>query len=337
MIGIFSIECLFNRCITHTYEYNTTTNTTDNNTTNTNNNNNNNNSTDNSIYIPFTNSELRLLWEQQNRRILKLIKKYNDSITTPDHILSMKEDILLIIDTISDSALDLTVEPMYDILNYLWERFEIIQINSLQKTSKEIYTSNLNILHKINNIEEYNKTVLYYGLQEKHNIQASSGIHTNNIINDDNSTASSFHNYLINNYTANNSPNNNTNYTNNNTNTNNNNTPVPPLYPTDPDPTTPTATSNNTTTPLKQGQDTYTTPAYTPQQQTPHTHTPQAQQQQTPQTQQQQQYPQTFSYSSAVPLIMKELHLIIIRCFIFAYKGIRNRFICVYIVLINST
>ena len=325
MIGIFSIECLFNRCITHTYEYNnnTTTNTTDNNTTTNNNNNNTHtHSIDNSIYIPFTNNELRLLWEQQNRRILKLIKKYNDSLTTPNHILSIKEDILLIIDTISDSALDLSVEPMYDILNYLWERFEIIQINSLQKTSKEIYTSNLNILHKINNLEEYNKTVLYYGLQEKHNIQASSGIHTNNIINDDNSTASSFHNYLINNYTSNNN-------NNNNNNNNSTSTTVPPLYPTpttNTDPNTTTPTPPNNTTPLKQGQDIQ---AYTPQQE----------QQQTPQTQytQQQQYPQTFSYSAAVPLIMKELHLIIIRCFIFAYKGIRNRFICVYIVLINST
>ena len=315
MIGIFSIECLFNRCITHTYEYNTTTNN-NNNTTNTTINAN-NSSTDNSIYIPFTNNELRLLWEQQNRRILKLIKKYYETLTTPNHILSIKEDILLIIDTISDSALDLSIEPMYDILNYLWERFEIIQINTLMKTSKEIYTSNLNILHKINNLDEYNKTVLYYGLQEKHNIQASSGIHTNNIINDDNTTASSFHNYLINNYTNTNNTNNNT-VPNNNNNTDtdgtgstpNKSSSVPPLYSTDTDPTT---------TPLKQGQDIYTsTPTYTPQQGQQQTQ----QTQYTPQTPQQgQHYPQTFSYSAAVPLIMKELHLIIIRCFIFAYKG----------------
>lgn len=138
IIGLFSIETLFVRCISESDVL--------------------------PPLSPFDSLEIARLWEDVCSRILKICQKNIASLVSPNDFLSLKEDILLLAEVVQDPALNLSPEPLFHIVESLWSTFEFIQQGALTGAVEKYLKENLCRQCKITTQSMLKSTVTCFGL-----------------------------------------------------------------------------------------------------------------------------------------------------------------------------
>ena len=112
----------------------------------------------------FSHIEIIQLWEQACNMISKLCKDLSVTVTSPDVLIRIKDDIILLMNVVTDEAYGFTCEILHEVLRYLWEIFRGLQIqaaigccmNALNTCAYQPYTSTTE--------EEYNTQVKAFQL-----------------------------------------------------------------------------------------------------------------------------------------------------------------------------
>eukprot|EP01038_Epipyxis_sp_PR26KG_P011269 gene11269-15120_t len=82
----------------------------------------------------FSYEELSNLWDRACAHIQELCTSLGMLATSPDEFLLVKEEILLLIETMSDEGYELKASTLYDVMRNLWDTFQTLQIGSLLKS-----------------------------------------------------------------------------------------------------------------------------------------------------------------------------------------------------------
>lgn len=97
IIGFFTIECVYRRCVEVAEGC-------------------------------FSYQELSYIWDDCCIIITKLCSELSITIKNPDILIKIKEDILVLIDVITDEAYGFNPKALFDVLKEMWEIFRGIQI-----------------------------------------------------------------------------------------------------------------------------------------------------------------------------------------------------------------
>lgn len=100
LVGFFTVECAFRRCVEVAEG-------------------------------AFSYAEISSLWDEACGVITKLCRSLAITVTSPDQLIGVKEDILLLIDVVSDEAYGLSPKPLYGAMRGLWEIFRGLQISAV--------------------------------------------------------------------------------------------------------------------------------------------------------------------------------------------------------------
>lgn len=138
IVGLFAIETLFIRCISEADAL--------------------------PLSSPFESREINRLWGDICSRILSLVQKHLTTLDNPNHVLSMKEDILLLVDVVQDPALNLSPEPLFAIVDVLWSAFDSIQQLHLMKVVDKCISDSLCQQYKVASQSVLKSTVSCFNL-----------------------------------------------------------------------------------------------------------------------------------------------------------------------------
>jgi hypothetical protein len=100
IVGFFTVECAFRRCVEVAEG-------------------------------AFSYADLSNLWDDACALIAKLCASLAITVTSPDVLIRIKEDILLLIDVATDEAYGLSPKPLYQVMKGMWEIFRGLQISSV--------------------------------------------------------------------------------------------------------------------------------------------------------------------------------------------------------------
>lgn len=79
----------------------------------------------------FSFAELATLWEDACAAVTKICTALAITVTSPDELIRIKEDILLLIDVATDDAYGFSPKPLYAVMRGMWEIFRGLQISSV--------------------------------------------------------------------------------------------------------------------------------------------------------------------------------------------------------------
>ena len=79
----------------------------------------------------FSYSDISLLWENSCTSLSNIIKKYLLTIATPQQLILIREELLLLIETTSDASIGLKPFELNEIQRYLWDRFVEVQVDNI--------------------------------------------------------------------------------------------------------------------------------------------------------------------------------------------------------------
>lgn len=79
----------------------------------------------------FSYLELSALWEEACGVISKLCSSLAITVTSPDVLIRIKEDLLLLIDVATDDAYGFSPKPIFEIMRDLWDTFRGLQITDV--------------------------------------------------------------------------------------------------------------------------------------------------------------------------------------------------------------
>lgn len=81
----------------------------------------------------FSWSQLNLMWDDACKSLEEFCIKHVQSVVTPDDALLAKEYLLLLQETLSDPAFGLRPNYFQNILGVLWNRFELLQVDFINR------------------------------------------------------------------------------------------------------------------------------------------------------------------------------------------------------------
>lgn len=81
----------------------------------------------------FSPIDITNLWEQIYKHINTLLQDLCITLVSPDELLYIKEEILLLIEVLSDEAYNLNIVPLYDIISNLYMIFQQLQMTNIIK------------------------------------------------------------------------------------------------------------------------------------------------------------------------------------------------------------
>jgi hypothetical protein len=99
LVGFFTLECAFRRCVEVAEG-------------------------------AFSYADISGLWDDACAVITKLCGSLAITVTSPDSLIAVKEDVLLLIDVVADEAYGLTPKPLYGAMRGMWEIFRGLQISA---------------------------------------------------------------------------------------------------------------------------------------------------------------------------------------------------------------
>ena len=76
----------------------------------------------------FSYTELAGMWDEACNLVSKLCSSLAITVTSPDVLISIKEDLLLLIDVATDDAYGFSPKPIYETMRDLWDIFRGLQI-----------------------------------------------------------------------------------------------------------------------------------------------------------------------------------------------------------------
>eukprot|EP01035_Chromulina_nebulosa_P020501 gene20501-26595_t len=82
----------------------------------------------------FSMTELAALWEKSCLHMAQLCSTFSITASCPEELIIVKEEMLLLIDTIADDAFGLKVNLINDIMKDLWEVFQGLQVDSIVRS-----------------------------------------------------------------------------------------------------------------------------------------------------------------------------------------------------------
>ena len=183
IVGFFTIECSLYHGILQA-PINLSTNTS----------NNISNTTDNKKQIPcdyFTKLEIIKLWDKCCQYLYIWITSYTSSITTSIQILQIKEELLLLIELITDELYNFHTIKIYEIIRFLWLKFIDLQVEYVCLCVNNSLSNCLYQSMSINNEITYNELIKAYSLDSivsldsnvshNNNINSPNNINSNNL------------------------------------------------------------------------------------------------------------------------------------------------------------
>lgn len=79
----------------------------------------------------FSFADLASMWEEACAVISKICNALAITVTSPDELIRIKEDILLLIDVAIDDAYGFSPKPLYAVMRGMWEMFRGLQISAV--------------------------------------------------------------------------------------------------------------------------------------------------------------------------------------------------------------
>ena len=140
LTGFFSVECMVCRCLDHPADG------------------------------PLSVSDIRQLWNRTCNRLYTMCLEFALTLTSIDDMLCMKEDLLLMVDTVSDEAfLGLNTDKLHEIIKSLLDRFEWLIIDRIKSVADSTFSTMLYQAYEAKNADTYKRFVWSFGLDENSN------------------------------------------------------------------------------------------------------------------------------------------------------------------------
>ena len=87
----------------------------------------------------FSWNELQVLWADACEQLQGFCEAHIDNVKSPNHILLLKEQLLLASETLTDDAFGYKDDPLMAITNVLWSVFVNLQVNSAENVCQEAF------------------------------------------------------------------------------------------------------------------------------------------------------------------------------------------------------
>lgn len=119
---------------------------------------------------PLSVADIRQLWNRTCNRLYAMCLEFAITLTSIDDMLCMKEDLLLMVDTVSDEAfLGLNTDKLHEIIKSLLDRFEFLIIQRVKVVAEKTFSTMLYQAYEAKNADSYKRVVWSFGLDENSN------------------------------------------------------------------------------------------------------------------------------------------------------------------------
>lgn len=81
----------------------------------------------------FSLSENFTLWDNALQKLSQMCERYTKTIMTPRDVLIIKEELLIFSETVTDDAFGLRVHAIFEIIKNFWDKFEEVQVKAIVK------------------------------------------------------------------------------------------------------------------------------------------------------------------------------------------------------------
>ena len=81
----------------------------------------------------FSLSENFTLWDSALQKLSQICEKYSKTVTTPYEVLIIKEELLIFSETVTDDAFGLRDHSIFEIIKNFWDKFEEVQVKAIVK------------------------------------------------------------------------------------------------------------------------------------------------------------------------------------------------------------
>jgi hypothetical protein len=133
LIGFFMIECMHRRCVEIAEG-------------------------------AFSMSEISHLWEKACVHIDRLCTNLSITASSPEELINIKEELLLLIDTVSDDSFGFRVNIINDTMKNLWEIFEGLQVDAVMRSCSNALDKSAYQPYYVNSDEVFKKFIRAYRL-----------------------------------------------------------------------------------------------------------------------------------------------------------------------------
>jgi hypothetical protein len=82
----------------------------------------------------FSETELSILWDRSVSYLHAFISRHLSTISTPEQLLQVKEELLLLCELVSDDLFGLRAQGIYEIIRSLWNSFELVQQGTINSS-----------------------------------------------------------------------------------------------------------------------------------------------------------------------------------------------------------
>lgn len=87
----------------------------------------------------FSWMEVHTLWDKACGYLHAFVGRHCDSVRTPDQMLQIKEELLLLAETVTDDMFDLSSHGVFETMRYLWVAFESIQLHFIMDVCNDAF------------------------------------------------------------------------------------------------------------------------------------------------------------------------------------------------------
>eukprot|EP01034_Spumella_vulgaris_P021773 gene21773-27838_t len=112
----------------------------------------------------FSYSELSALWDRACNHINNLCFNLAITLTSPDVLINIKEELLLLIDVVADESFGFKVAGLLDVMKNLWEVFEGLQMDSIVRACTDALDQCAYQPFYVTSLEVFNKQVRAFRL-----------------------------------------------------------------------------------------------------------------------------------------------------------------------------